>query len=109
MGTRKGMLTLDRLRELIEDGTIDTVLVAVTDMQGRLQGKRCAAEYFLNEVVPHATEACNYLLGVDVDMNTVDGYEISSWERGYGDFVLRPDFNTLRPTFDQMLRSLRIK
>jgi glutamine synthetase len=96
MGTRKGMLTLDRLRELIEGGTIDTVLVAVTDMQGRLQGKRCAAEYFLNEVVPHATEACNYLLGVDVDMNTVDGYEMSSWERGYGDFVLRPDFNTLR-------------
>src|SRR3981081_2407920 len=96
MGTRKGMLTLDRLRELIEDGTIDTVLVAITDMQGRLQGKRCAAEYFLNEVVPHATEACNYLLAVDVDMNTVDGYEMSSWERGYGDFVLRPDFATLR-------------
>jgi glutamine synthetase len=90
------MLTLDRLRERVEDGTIDTVLVAITDMQGRLQGKRCAAEYFLNEVVPHATEACNYLLAVDVDMNTVDGYEMSSWERGYGDFVLRPDFATLR-------------
>jgi glutamine synthetase len=90
------MLTLERLRELVEAGTIDTVLVAITDMQGRLQGKRCAAEYFLNEVVPHATEACNYLLAVDVDMNTVAGYEMSSWERGYGDFVLRPDFDTLR-------------
>lgn len=90
------MLTLDGLRELIEDGTIDTVLVAITDMQGRLQGKRCAAEYFLNEVVPHATEACNYLLAVDVDMNTVDGYAMSSWNSGYGDFVLRPDFSTLR-------------
>jgi glutamine synthetase len=68
----------------------------MTDMQGRLQGKRCAARYFLNEVVPHATEACNYLLAVDVEMNTVPGYRMSSWERGYGDFVLRPDLNTLR-------------
>ncbi|RSN40883.1 glutamine synthetase [Amycolatopsis sp. WAC 04197] len=90
------MLTLDRLQELVEDGTVDTVLVAITDMQGRLQGKRCAAEYFLNEVVEHATEACNYLLAVDVDMNTVDGYAMSSWETGYGDFVMRPDFDTLR-------------
>ena len=96
MAHRDGMLTIDQLRALVENGTIDTVLVAITDMQGRLQGKRCAAEYFLNEVVPHATEACNYLLAVDVDMNTVDGYAMSSWERGYGDFVLRPDFDTLR-------------
>ncbi|MFJ8910096.1 glutamine synthetase family protein [Amycolatopsis sp. NPDC102389] len=96
MANRRGMLTLDRLRELVEDGTVDTVLVAITDMQGRLQGKRCAAEYFLNEVVEHATEACNYLLAVDVDMNTVDGFAMSSWETGYGDFVMRPDFGTLR-------------
>ncbi|WP_219149589.1 glutamine synthetase family protein [Amycolatopsis sp. TNS106] len=96
MANRRGMLTLDRLRELVEDGTVDTVLVAITDMQGRLQGKRCAAEYFLNEVVEHATEACNYLLAVDVDMNTVDGYAMSSWETGYGDFVMRPDFGTMR-------------
>ncbi len=92
----KGMLTLDQLRELAEEGAVDTVLVAMTDMQGRLQGKRCSAAYFLNEVVTHATEACNYLLAVDVDMNTVDGYTISSWESGYGDFVLRPDLSTLR-------------
>ncbi|SDX52578.1 glutamine synthetase [Amycolatopsis xylanica] len=92
----KGMLSLDRLRELVGDGTVDTVLIAITDMQGRLQGKRCSAEYFLNEVVSHATEACNYLLAVDVDMNTVGGYAMSSWETGYGDFVMRPDFNTLR-------------
>ncbi|MFE0025722.1 glutamine synthetase family protein [Amycolatopsis sp. NPDC059021] len=96
MARRQGMLTLDQLRTLVADGTIDTVLVAMTDMQGRLQGKRCAAEYFLEEVVPHATEACNYLLAVDVEMNTVDGYDISSWDTGYGDFVLRPDFDTLR-------------
>ena len=71
-------------------------IVAFTDMQGRLQGKRCTRRYFLDEVLPHGTEACNYLLAVDVDMNTVDGYAMSSWERGYGDFVLRPDLATLR-------------
>ncbi|WP_233520328.1 glutamine synthetase family protein [Prauserella sp. PE36] len=96
MGNSDGMLTLDTLRALVDAGRVDTVLVAMTDMQGRLQGKRCAARYFLNEVVDHATEACNYLLAVDVDMNTVDGFAISSWERGYGDCVLRPDLATLR-------------
>nr|WP_211226840.1 glutamine synthetase family protein [Amycolatopsis benzoatilytica] len=96
MAVRRGMLTLEALRERVTAGTIDTVLVAITDMQGRLQGKRCSAEYFLEEVASHATEACNYLLAVDVDMNTVDGYAVSSWESGYGDFVLRPDFSTLR-------------
>lgn len=91
-------MDLDELRSLVDDGTIDTVVVALTDMQGRLQGKRCHARYFLDEVVGHGTEACNYLLAVDVDMNTVDGYAMSSWERGYGDFVLRPDLSTLRRT-----------
>ncbi|MGH2915893.1 MAG: glutamine synthetase family protein, partial [Solirubrobacteraceae bacterium] len=67
------------------------------DMQGRLQGKRCHAPYFLDQVVPNGAEACNYLLAVDVDMRTVEGYEMSSWERGYGDFVLKPDLATLRP------------
>jgi glutamine synthetase len=89
-------LTVDRLRELVDQGAVDTVLVALTDMQGRLQGKRCHARYFLDVVLPHAAEACNYLLAVDVDMNTVDGYAMSSWDRGYGDFVLRPDLSTLR-------------
>jgi glutamine synthetase len=96
MHERDGLLTVERLRELVEAGMVDTVLVAMADMQGRLQGKRCSARYFLNEVVPHGTEACNYLLAVDVEMNTVDGYEMSSWDRGYGDFLLRPDFGTLR-------------
>ena len=89
-------LTLDDLAALSDAGSIDTVVVAMTDMQGRLQGKRCSARYFLDEVVPHAAEACNYLLAVDVEMNTVPGYEMSSWDRGYGDFILRPDFTTLR-------------
>ena len=65
-------------------------------MEGRLQGKRLTARHFLDEVVEHDAEGCNYLLAVDVDMNTVDGYEMSSWERGYGDFVFKPDMDTLR-------------
>jgi glutamine synthetase len=89
-------LTLDKLKALVADGTIDTVVVAMTDMQGRLTGKRIHGQYFLDEVVKHGTEGCNYLLAVDVDMNTVDGYEMSSWERGYSDFALVPDLNTLR-------------
>ena len=75
---------------------VDTVLVVFTDMQGRLQGKRLSAEFFLEEVAEHFSEGCNYLLAVDVDMNTVDGYAMSSWDRGYGDFVLVPDMATLR-------------
>nr|WP_260408274.1 glutamine synthetase family protein [Planomonospora venezuelensis] len=71
-------------------------MLAVADMQGRLQGKRLSARYFLEEVAEHAAEGCSYLLAVDVDMNTVDGYAMSSWDRGYGDFVMRPDLSTLR-------------
>ena len=89
-------LTLDKLKALVAEGRIDTVVVAMTDMQGRLTGKRIHGQYFLDEVVKHGTEGCNYLLAVDVDMNTVDGYEMSSWERGYSDFALIPDLNTMR-------------
>ena len=89
-------LTLDALRTLIDTGDIDTVVLAMTDMQGRLQGKRIAADFFLAEVVANAAEGCGYLLAVDVDMNTVDGYEISSWDNGYGDLVFSPDLDTLR-------------
>jgi glutamine synthetase len=90
-----GRITVDELRGLVDSGAIDSVSIALTDMQGRLQGKRCSARWFLDEVLPHGGEACNYLLAVDVDMNTVDGYELSSWERGYGDFTLVPDLDTL--------------
>ncbi len=91
MATRNDRhLTMDELVDRIEAGHIDTVVVAFTDMQGRLQGKRLHGRYFVDHVVGHGTEGCNYLLAVDVDMNTVDGYAISSWEKGYGDmeFVL---------------------
>jgi glutamine synthetase len=89
-------MKLEELRSRVEAGEIDTVLIALCDMQGRLQGKRLTARHFVDEVVDHGAEACNYLLAVDVDMNTVDGYAMSSWERGYGDFVLKPDLATLR-------------
>jgi glutamine synthetase len=94
---RPPALTVDQLRPQIQAGDVDTVLVAITDMQGRLQGKRLHAQYFLDVVLDHATEGCNYLLAVDVDMNTVDGYAMSSWSSGYGDFVMQPDLSTLRP------------
>jgi glutamine synthetase len=89
-------LTVDDLRQRIERGEIDTVVVAFTDMQGRLQGKRLHGQYFLDYVLGHGTEGCNYLLGVDIDMNTVDGYAITSWERGYGDMDFELDLATIR-------------
>ncbi|MFG1953376.1 glutamine synthetase family protein [Micromonospora sp. NPDC048830] len=89
-------LSLEELRVAVADGAIDTVALALVDMQGRLQGKRFHAPYFLDQVVEHGSEGCNYLLAVDVDMNTVDGYAMSSWERGYGDFAMVPDLATLR-------------
>jgi glutamine synthetase len=88
-------MNLEELTQGAATGAIDTVLLAMCDMQGRLQGKRMSAQHFLEEVAPHAAEACNYILAVDVDMETVEGYAISSWERGYGDFVMRPDLDTL--------------
>lgn len=91
-------LTVEQLRADIAAGTVDTVIVAFTDMQGRLQGKRIHAQFFLDSVLGHGTEGCNYLLAVDVDMNTVDGYAISSWERGYGDMMFDLDLDTLRRT-----------
>jgi glutamine synthetase len=95
------MLTLEELRVAVSDvgdNAIDTVVLAVVDMQGRMQGKRFHAQHFLDEVVKEGTEGCNYLLAVDVDMNTVEGYAMSSWARGYGDFAMVPDLSTLRRT-----------
>lgn len=89
-------LTTDQLRKDVADKKIDTVVVAMCDMQGRLVGKRIDANFFLSDVLKHGTEGCNYLLAVDVDMNTVAGYEMSSWERGYSDMAMMPDTNTLR-------------
>ena len=90
--------SLDELRVDVAEGRVDTVVVAFTDMQGRLQGKRIHAAFFLEHVLEGGTEGCNYLLAVDVDMNTVEGYAISSWSRGYGDMFFELDLETLRRT-----------
>ena len=89
-------LSMNDLVARIGTGEIDTVVVAFTDMQGRLQGKRLHAAFFADEVLAHGTEGCNYLLAVDVDMNTVGGYAISSWEQGYGDMEFVLDLETIR-------------
>jgi len=95
-GRRHGLLTPGELERLMAADEIDTVIVGFADMQGRLTGKRVSARLFTEEVAAHGAECCNYLLAVDVDMNTVDGYAMSSWDSGYGDMVMRPDMATLR-------------
>src|SRR5919197_2370333 len=95
-GTVTGMLTLPELEREIAEGTIDTVVAAFTDMQGRLIGKRIQGEYFLEEVRSHGIEGCNYLLALDMEMDPVPGYEMANWEKGYGDFGIAPDLATLR-------------
>jgi glutamine synthetase len=91
-----GMLTLDELDHLVQAGAIDTVLVQFTDHYGRFMGKRFDAEFFVDDVHRHGSHACNYLLTVDMEMEPVPGYAFANWERGYGDFHLVPDLNTLR-------------
>src|SRR5262245_23712514 len=95
-GTLRGMLTLDELRAEVEAGTIDTVVTAFTDMQGRMMGKRIQGEFFLEDAADHGVEGCNYLLALDMEMDPVPGYEMANWERGYGDFTILPDLRTLR-------------
>ena len=91
----RGKLTLEELAEAVAAGTIDTVLVALIDMQGRLMGKRFQAEFFL-ESGWRETHGCNYLLATDFEMETVPGYAATSWQAGYGDYTMRPDLSTLR-------------
>ncbi|MEY9835374.1 glutamine synthetase family protein [Streptacidiphilus sp. EB103A] len=98
MTERQPPLSVQDLRRLVASGEIHTVAVAFTDMQGRLQGKRFAAGFFLDDTLAHGAEGCAYLLAVDVELNTVDGYPMASWDTGYGDFALVPDLATLRRT-----------
>ncbi|MCW2987733.1 MAG: L-glutamine synthetase [Solirubrobacterales bacterium] len=90
-------MTVEELRQAVADGTVDTVLLAIADMEGRLQGKRLTATHFLDDVLEHGAEGCNYLLAVDVEMETVGGYAMASWDTGYGDFEMKPDLDTLCP------------
>jgi glutamine synthetase len=95
-GPGSPMLSWAELERLVGVGGVDTVIVAFTDMQGRLAGKRVSARLFVDEVAAHGAECCSYLLAVDVEMNTVPGYAMSSWDTGYGDMVMTPDLTTLR-------------
>jgi glutamine synthetase len=95
-GVAIGMLSLEQLGTEAEAGTIDTVVTAFTDMQGRLVGKRIDVSYFLDEVTDNGIEGCNYLLALDMEMDPVPGYEMANWEKGYGDFAIAADMSTLR-------------
>ena len=96
--TKTGYISLDDLQVMYDQGEIDTVVMAFTDMQGRLVGKRVAARHFLENISHHGAECCNYLLTVDVENNTIQGYALSSWDTGYGDMVMVPDMATMRMT-----------
>lgn len=87
-------LTFQTLKAAVQAGEIDTVMVALVDMQGRLMGKRFHAAHFIEN--PDETHCCNYLLATDIEMNTVQGYGATSWAAGYGDYVMKPDLTTLR-------------
>ncbi|MEN8239513.1 MAG: glutamine synthetase family protein [Actinomycetota bacterium] len=96
MGTTPGKLDLEALAVAVDEGTIDTVVVAFTDHYGRVHGKRVDASFFLDDVAASGTHGCDYLLTVDMEMEPVPGYAYSNWELGYGDFHMVPDFGTLR-------------
>jgi glutamine synthetase len=92
----KGTLNTSELRALTDSGAIDTIVLAATDMQGRLQGKRVMPKFFFESVAENSAEGCAYLLATDIECAPVGGYKLTSWEKGYGDFVFAPDFSTLR-------------
>ena len=81
---------------MVRDGAIDTLVVAITDMQGRLMGKRVQGQAFLDGVIDHGAHFCTYLLGTDMEMNTPEGFELMNWETGYGDWIAEPVWDTLR-------------
>ena len=91
-----GRPTHEEMVDLVRRGDVDTVIVGITDMQGRLQGKRVDATYFIDELHEGVVEGCSYVLASDVDMRTVDGFALTSWERGYGDLAFKPDFSSIR-------------
>ncbi len=87
---------LAELKAMVRDGRIDTLIVAFTDMQGRLMGKRVQGQAFLNGAIDHGVHFCTYLLGTDMEMNTPDGFALMNWETGYGDWVADPLWDTMR-------------
>jgi len=90
-----GNLTFADLKKRVKDGSIDTVLMCIVDMQGRLMGKRFTAVHFVDSA-HEESHCCNYLLATDIAMTTPDGYRSTSWAAGYGDYTMKPDLSTLR-------------
>ena len=90
-----GILSFDELKAHVADRTLDTVLVCFVDMQGRLMGKRFHAQNFIEHSFEE-THCCNYLLATDLEMATIDGYASTNWQSGYGDYVMKPDLDTIR-------------
>jgi len=90
-------MTLKELKAAVRSGAIDTVIVAAPDVFGRLVGKRFRAPFFLDEVARHGTHGCSYLLTVNIELDPQDGFQLASWEKGFGDFALKPDLSTMRP------------
>lgn len=93
---KRSILSADDLRQMVTAGAVDTVMVGICDMQGRLMGKRVRADHFVASCLEHGVHFCVYLLGTDMEMNTPDGYRLMNWETGYGDWLARPDLQTLR-------------
>ncbi|HLL51481.1 MAG TPA: glutamine synthetase family protein [Thermomicrobiales bacterium] len=94
--TATGKIGVEDLTDMVEANEIDTVVTAVCDMQGRLIGKRVTGQFFVEHCQDHGTHLCTYLLGTDMEMNTPPGYALMNWESGYGDYLNRPDWDTLR-------------
>src|SRR6185437_12805870 len=91
-----GLLTPDRLKALVRQGQVDTVLAVFPDMAGRLMGKRLTGRFFVQEALPRGLRACAYLLTVDLEMEPLPGFSSASWATGYQDFKALPDLRTLR-------------
>src|SRR2546428_5720969 len=89
-------MTSNQLNSKIKSGAIDTVIVACPDVFGRLVGKRFTGPFFLDHVVKSSTHGCNYLLTVNMEMDPMDGFKLANWDKGFGDFEMRPDLSTLR-------------
>src|SRR6185295_3770328 len=89
-------MTIKELTAQIQSGDIDTVIVACPDVFGRLVGKRFTGKFFLAAIAKHGTHACNYLLTVNLEMDPQDGFNLANWEKGFGDFEMRPDLSTIR-------------
>lgn len=95
-GNDSPALKLDTLRRMVDKGSVDTVLTVFPDTYGRLVGKRLTGRFFLDHCAESETHGCNYLLTVNLEMDPLDGFKLASWDRGYGDFAMKPDLSTLR-------------